>query len=285
MVLDKGVGFIGAGQMAEALARGFINKGVIAAGNVHATDIAKARRDLFESIGAHSYEQNVQVRTVLDGQPFKTRVAWRPHFLLSTGTRKSPAYLHFALLNRPQSSARVFQVAEKSDVIFIAVKPQYVSVVLNEIKGAVKKDTIIVSIAAGVPLSAMKVRFLLSKSNSVPLRAPCSCVDPSKRQYCFLSVKGRLLYGLQDAVGNSVKLIRVMPNTPCLVGETASAMCLGGSATEDDAEIVRTLFSAVGTIFKVCSTVEQPHEHKLHQTVQASCNTRTHSVASSLLQV
>ena len=52
-------------------------------------------------------------------------------------------------------------------------------------------------------------------------------------------------------MGNEVKLIRVMPNTPCLVGETASAMCLGGSATEDDAEVVRTLFSAVGTIFKV----------------------------------
>lgn len=55
----------------------------------------------------------------------------------------------------------------------------------------------------------------------------------------------------QEAVGNEVKLIRVMPNTPCLVGETASAMCLGGTATEDDAEVVRTLFSAVGTIFKV----------------------------------
>lgn len=55
---------------------------------------------------------------------------------------------------------------------------------------------------------------------------------------------------MQEAIGDKVKLIRVMPNTPCLVGETASAMCLGGSATDDDAEIVRTLFSAVGTIFK-----------------------------------
>jgi len=59
------------------------------------------------------------------------------------------------------------------------------------------------------------------------------------------------IHQLQDAVGGEVKLIRVMPNTPCLVGETASAMCLGGSATEDDAEVVRSLFSSVGTIFKV----------------------------------
>ena len=45
-----------------------------------------------------------------------------------------------------------------------------------------------------------------------------------------------------------MKLIRVMPNTPCLVGETASAMCLGGKATEEDAKPVQELFSAVGKI-------------------------------------
>lgn len=56
---------------------------------------------------------------------------------------------------------RRLQVAENSDVIFIAVKPQYVSVVLKEIKSAVRKDTIIVSIAAGIPLVAMKVTFSL----------------------------------------------------------------------------------------------------------------------------
>ena len=59
--------------------------------------------------------------------------------------------------------------------------------------------------------------------------------------------------GLQEAAGADKHLIRVMPNTPCLVGETASAMCLGGKATEDDAEVVRTLFSAVGKIFQVDS--------------------------------
>ena len=61
MVLDKTVGFIGAGQMAEALARGFIDKGVITAANVHATDIAKARRELFQNLGAHAYEKNAEV--------------------------------------------------------------------------------------------------------------------------------------------------------------------------------------------------------------------------------
>ena len=48
--------------------------------------------------------------------------------------------------------------------------------------------------------------------------------------------------------------MRVMPNTPCLVGETASAMCLGGTANEEDAEEVRTLFSSVGRIVQVGHT-------------------------------
>ena len=39
----------------------------------------------------------------------------------------------------------------------IAVKPQYVGTVLEEIKDILTDEHIIVSIAAGIPLSAMKV--------------------------------------------------------------------------------------------------------------------------------
>ena len=56
---------------------------------------------------------------------------------------------------------------------------------------------------------------------------------------------------VQEAAGEDIRLVRVMPNTPCLVGETASAMCLGGKASEEDAEEVRTLFSSVGRIVQV----------------------------------
>jgi len=65
---------------------------------------------------------------------------------------------------RPPRRCPYWQVAEKSDVIFIAVKPQYVGTVLKEMKGQMRKETIIVSIAAGVPLAAMKVRLPLSAS-------------------------------------------------------------------------------------------------------------------------
>ena len=62
---------------------------------------------------------------------------------------------------------------------------------------------------------------------------------------------GVTLSTLQAATGADARIIRVMPNTPCLVGETAAAMCLNSKADDTDAEVVKTLFDAVGTIYRV----------------------------------
>jgi pyrroline-5-carboxylate reductase len=37
-----------------------------------------------------------------------------------------------------------------------------------------------------------------------------------------------------------------MPNTPCLVGASASAYCLGGAASSEDGQLVERMLSAVG---------------------------------------
>jgi pyrroline-5-carboxylate reductase len=42
-----------------------------------------------------------------------------------------------------------------------------------------------------------------------------------------------------------------MPNTPALVGASASAFALGKNATGEDAKLVTTLFSAVGVAYQV----------------------------------
>jgi pyrroline-5-carboxylate reductase len=47
------------------------------------------------------------------------------------------------------------------------------------------------------------------------------------------------------------RVIRVMPNTPLLLREGATAYCLGRGATEDDARLVEALFSAVGVVYRV----------------------------------
>ncbi|KAG7669329.1 hypothetical protein KSW81_007486 [Nannochloris sp. 'desiccata'] len=153
MAEGKKIGFIGAGQMAEALARGFINAGIAHPGDIRATDPMEVRKEVFRSFGA---------------------------------------------------------VVAGSDVVFVAVKPQYVAVVLQEVRPQLQPNTVVVSIAAGVTLQTLK-----------------------------------------EAAGADSRVIRVMPNTPCLVGETAAAMCLGGNADDGDAELVRKLFSSVGTIYRV----------------------------------
>ena len=48
------------------------------------------------------------------------------------------------------------QVVKSADVIFVAVKPQYVSVVLREVAPHVSDRHTIVSIAAGITLAALK---------------------------------------------------------------------------------------------------------------------------------
>jgi len=56
---------------------------------------------------------------------------------------------------------------------------------------------------------------------------------------------------LAEWLGSDARVVRVMPNTPCLVGQGACAYCLGPGATEEDADLVRELLGAVGVAYRV----------------------------------
>jgi pyrroline-5-carboxylate reductase len=62
---------------------------------------------------------------------------------------------------------------------------------------------------------------------------------------------GVRLSRLADWLGDGVRLIRVMPNTPCLVGQGACAFSLGKKATSADAELTAKLLNAVGAAWQV----------------------------------
>eukprot|EP00798_Chlamydomonas_sp_ICE-L_P001349 gene1349-32711_t len=165
MAFEKRIGFVGAGQMAEALARGLIAKGIVAADQVGCTSRGDARKDVFKSFGCTAYASNTELAT-------------------------------------------------NCDIIFIAVKPYGVASVLREIEPVIADKHTIVSIAAGITISS-----------------------------------------LVDAAGPIARIVRVMPNTPCMVGETAAAMCLGGKAGPEDEGIVKTIFNAVGKIYTVTESM------------------------------
>jgi pyrroline-5-carboxylate reductase len=48
-----------------------------------------------------------------------------------------------------------------------------------------------------------------------------------------------------------VRLVRVMPNTPCLVGQGACGYCLGENATAEDGRLVEQLLGSVGLAYRV----------------------------------
>lgn len=97
------------------------------------------------------------------------------------------------------------ELVKTSDVIFIAVKPNQVLGVLEEIKPFVTAEKLIVSIAAGVNINKLE-------SNLPP----------------------------------ESKVIRVMPNTPALVGEGMSGMVGGINVKETDVDFVKSLLSTIG---------------------------------------
>ena len=70
--------------------------------------------------------------------------------------------------------------------------------------------------------------------------------------HLFISIAAGLeLVTLEDALGEEVRVIRVMPNTPALVGKGASAFARGVCATDADADFVKALLASVGSVVEV----------------------------------
>ena len=65
-----------------------------------------------------------------------------------------------------------------------------------------------------------------------------------------------------------------MPNTPCLVGETAAAYCPGKHATDEDCTLVAAMFDAVGK----CQRVTEAQ-------LDGACHTLTQSPPCRALRV
>ena len=70
------------------------------------------------------------------------------------------------------------------------------------------------------------------------------------RNHLLISIAaGVPLARLEAGLGGRARVIRVMPNTPALVGASASGYAMGKAATQADAALAQRLFSAVGVAF------------------------------------
>ena len=155
------IGFLGAGKMATALAKGFVAAGRVTPDRLSASDPVKAARASFaKDTGGHVSASNADI-------------------------------------------------VAAADILFIAVKPDQVTDLLAEIQGQLENRHLLVSIAAGVPLAKL------------------------------------------EAGAPGARFVRVMPNTPALVGASASAFAVGFESTRADAELVQKLLASVGVALEV----------------------------------
>jgi pyrroline-5-carboxylate reductase len=150
------IGFIGGGNMAEAMLRGLLESGREAGSMMVSEPDAAKRRELARRFGVATAADNAEV----------------------------------------MKAART---------IVLAVKPQILGDVMAGLKPLATKKQLFVSIAAGVMLAR-----------------------------------------LQKGLGAEARVVRVMPNTPCLVGKGASVLCAGKNATAADVKLVKKIFAAVG---------------------------------------
>lgn len=101
------------------------------------------------------------------------------------------------------------EVAAVSDILILAVKPQNMAEVLEELRPVVDSNKLIISIAAGIST-----------------------------------------HYIEGHLDKGVRVVRVMPNTPALIGEGATAITRGTCATDDDLASAGHIFDAVGlTVF------------------------------------
>ena len=102
------------------------------------------------------------------------------------------------------------EVAKAADVLVLAVKPQFFPEVIEEIRGEIKEETLIISIAAG-----------------------------------------KTLQWIEEAFDRKIKLVRCMPNTPALVGEGCTGVCVNPHVSEEETEYSLKLMESFGKAYLV----------------------------------
>jgi pyrroline-5-carboxylate reductase len=70
--------------------------------------------------------------------------------------------------------------------------------------------------------------------------------------HLLISIAAGVTLGrMESELPEGTRTVRVMPNTPALVGASASAFALGKSARPEDGQLVSKLFSTVGVAYQV----------------------------------
>lgn len=191
------IGFIGLGNMATAIIGGLLREGTTLV-----SENAAASTNASGDANAASHASTTAHASVGEGA-----AAITPADII--GSAKTAATC--------QARAKQFgiavttdnrEVAAAADVLVLAVKPVFFPEVIDEIRDAVKEDSLVISIAAGLTLDRIAA-----------------------------------LFGRKTA---EMRLIRCMPNTPALVNAGCTAVVPGPGASSADEALCLQLMSSFG---------------------------------------
>lgn len=117
------------------------------------------------------------------------------------------------------------------------------------------KDNIEAVKWADIVVICVKPNIIASVLNEIK---DCVC-----KQIVVSIAAGVSISFIENILGNDKKIVRVMPNTPALVGYGMSALCGNSSISENDMKMICNMFSAVG------KTIVVPEE-KMHAVTAVS---------------
>ena len=87
-----------------------------------------------------------------------------------------------------------------------------------------------------------------------------SLKDAATEDNTFVSIAaGISISYVQNALGRACPVVRVMPNTPLLLGKGASALCPSENISDEDKKIVEELFAGSG----VCEYITEEHMNEI----------------------
>ncbi len=135
------------------------------------------------------------------------------------------------IVNGKIAAPRDITVSDKSDAALNKIRGEYgVEITLDNTAAAKEADILFLCV---------KPQFLYTVIDEIK--------DSVDENTVIVSiVAGQAIKTISDAFGKEIKLIRVMPNTPALVGEGMAALSLNENVTDEEKAVVLNVFNSFG---------------------------------------
>lgn len=133
-------------------------------------------------------------------------------------------------------------ICKATDVVVYDTYPSAAEAMAGELGVALAKTNAEVVSASDSVLLCVKPQGFLEMLNDL---------GESRDKLLISIAAGIRIAAIESGSGGRHRVVRVMPNTPALIGKGASAFALGTTATEEDAALTESLLGAVGYVCRV----------------------------------